>query len=673
MVKIALFDLNHMTRGVHTNTVPLGLGLISQYLKKGLQSIPDIKMFKDSNKALSVLGGWIPDVLGLSQYCWNSELNLYFARLVKEANPACIVVAGGPNLNSSSSLRTKFLSKDNYIDICVSYDGEIPFLEIVKRLICGEIPSEIRKKQVAGSYALHPETKEFVESLESAPRLKSLDIFGSPYADGVFDEFLDDGFHPFIQTHRGCPFKCSFCHTSDQYYSRMLFLSPDIFRRDMEYLGKRFAGQDNVVLYLANTNMSLFREDFEIARIIREIQDKYNWPRIINVNSGKNPQKLLEMLSVIRFQPAIALQTLTPAVLKNINRINIPLEEFVSFQHDVLRQTGETSATELILCLPGETKATFLETVRRVINSGVQNVVIYTLMNLKGTPLSSEENVQKYGYVIRHRVVPRQFSIVQGRKVLDTEEVIVGTSTMSFEEYLEMRGLCFSITSFFNSVELVPLKELLDQYQVDLADWVLGVHRRVSEFPDVIRYYHDFIRETKAELFHSREELVVFFEKEKNWKALCDGRLGDNLLRKYKQLVLSCCFPNVLELAFSEAEKRLSVRLVSPVTSRILADMRLFLMTRDVQDIFTGTASTEDRRVTLRFDIPEWFASSDRSALPEKFSGKFLYDIKYAANVKKKAREFASMNKDLELSLQILYRDGNIRDFWPEWVRVSEK
>ena len=271
--KIALLDLNHTTRGIHTNTVPLGLGLITQYLKKELELTPDIdiKMFKDPNKAESVLSGWIPDVLGLSQYCWNSELNLHFARLVKEANPGCLIVAGGPNLDLSLALRTEFLWKEKYVDICVSYDGEIPFSEIVKRHISGQTSSEIRKKPVAGSYALDSETYEFVASSESAPRLKSLDIFGSPFADGVFDEFLDDGFHPFIQTHRGCPFKCSFCHTSDPYYSQMLFLSTDIFRREMEYLGKRYAGRGNIVLYLANTNMSLFREDFEIARVIREI------------------------------------------------------------------------------------------------------------------------------------------------------------------------------------------------------------------------------------------------------------------------------------------------------------------------------------------------------------------------------------------------------------------
>ena len=66
--------------------------------------------------------------------------------------------------------------------------------------------------------------------------------------------------------------------------------------------------------------MSLFDQDFPIAEIIHDMQEKHDWPRIINVNSGKKPEKLKKMYSLIQFQPSIALQTLTKDVLKNIKR-----------------------------------------------------------------------------------------------------------------------------------------------------------------------------------------------------------------------------------------------------------------------------------------------------------------------------------------------------------------
>ena len=563
-----------MTRGVHTNTVPLGIGLILRYIQTTIKHNFEIKMFKEPDKVLDILTSLAPDVVGISQYSWNSELNLYFAKLIKKNNPNCLVIAGGPNFDYSESGRIKYFKDYPFVDICIAYDGEIPFAEIIKRLLSGEDKANLCRRPPAGSYSFNIESGKIVASAEVPPRLDSLDVFGPIYADGFFDEFLDQGFHPFLQTHRGCPFTCAFCHTSDPYYSRMLFLSPDIFREDMEYLGKRFAGRHDVTLYLANTNMSLFPQDFTIAEIIKETKEKYDWPGIINVNSGKDPKKLLEMTSIIDFQPGIALQTLTPKVLENIRRKNIPFVDFMAFQRAILKKTSQTSSTELILCLPGETKETFLETLKTVLNSGVQDICIYTLMNLKGTLLSSREYAKRYGYIIRHRIVPRQFSLIGGENILDTEEVVVGTNTMPFGDYLELRGLCFVITVFFSSTELIPLKKMLLEYKVDLAQWIFDIHRQIKTRSGLKTYYQAFIKETKNELFSSHKALLEYFDKPENFEALCSGKLGDNLLRKYKYLVIADNFKTFLELAAAQAKKLLGEKLGEKRAKEMLGDRK---------------------------------------------------------------------------------------------------
>ena len=112
----------------------------------------------------------------------------------------------------------------------------------------------------------------------------------------------------------------------------MMFMSPELFKIEMDYLGERFKGKDHIKLYLANTNMSMFKEDFEIAEVIRETQSKYNWPRMIDVNSGKDTKKLMKMTELIDMRPAIALQTLNDDVLQNIKRRNIGFEDYMDFQ-----------------------------------------------------------------------------------------------------------------------------------------------------------------------------------------------------------------------------------------------------------------------------------------------------------------------------------------------------
>lgn len=667
-MRIALLDLNHITRGVHNNTVPLGLGLIATYFRRKLDSEFEVKIFKDAGKAIKILKTWKPNVIGIAQYSWNSELNLFVCRLIKQSNPECLIVAGGPNLDGKDSEKIKFFKDNNFVDICVGYDGEIPFAQIIRLLLSGKDSDSIRKAKVAGTYSFDRINNVILSSKDKAPRLDSLDVFGPVYTNGQFDEFLDDGFHPFLQTHRGCPFTCAFCHTSDPYYSRMLFLSPEIFRQDMEYLGKRFSGRHDVILYMANTNMSLFEQDFLIAGIIRQTQEKYDWPRIIRVNSGKDTKKLLKMLSIIKFQPGIALQTLTPRVLKNIGRINIPFNEFVSFQREVLRKTGENSATELILCLPEETKESFLTTLRQVLSSGVQNVVIYTLMNLKGTMLSLPEVAKKYGYVIRHRVVPRQFSLIEGKMILDTEEVVVGTDTMPFADYLELRGIAFTVTSFFGSAELMPLRRLLVEYDLDLSEWVFGIHGNLACHETLKVLYEAFMRDTRDELFVDRQSLIRFFEKEENFAALVTGKFGDNLLRKYKCLIIARHYRELLGLALTEAQRLLSKRLGEKRAKDMLLDMSLYLSIREVRNIFNDPGVTMGKSLRLNYDIPAWLSSENQRI--EELRGSFEYRVRFDEDIRVKTRDFALMNKDEELSMQMLYRDGNIRDFWPRLERI---
>ena len=667
-MKIAFLDLVHLTRGGHTNTVPLGIGLLATYLKNNIPGELDIKLFKDPNEISNVLKSseWVPDVIGISQYSWNSQLNLYFAGLVKKSNSKCLVVAGGPNLESSPKAREEYLKINNFVDLAVAYDGEIPMLNVVKRYLAGESATELRKNPPAGVFSVNPDTFEYTIST-TPPRLDSINVFGAVYASGLLDKFLDAGYHPLMETVRGCPYTCAFCHASDPYNSKVLFLDPENFKKDMEYLGKRLSGQSDILLFFSNSNMGFYNEDMEMARIVRDTQKKYNWPKYINLSTGKDPQKLLEMLAIVDFEPGIALQTLTPEVLKNICRRNISLEEYNNFQKKILYQRGDTTATELILNLPGETKETFLKTLGQVINSGVQTIVVLTLMKLAGTPLATEENSKKFQYLVRHRVVPRQFSEIDGKKILDTEEVIVGTKDMPYEDYLDLRGLCFVIAAFFSSAELLPLKKFLLEIGLDLFEWVLNIHKNIKNYPAISEQYDNFIKETHEELFESREELLKFYEREDNYSALLKGEKGDNLLRKYKYELLSKNFSSCLALAIKVAGDLLVVHLDNKELSLMLKDVENFLLTRDLRNFFEK--GNTKKTLSLKYDVPIWLlgAAGDLHPLSD-FVGSFEYGVSFTAAQEAMFNKLKDDNKESDLSWQIIYRDGYTKDLWPVWT-----
>jgi len=671
-MNIALIDLNHMTLGVHTNTAPLGMGAIGHYLKTSVEHPLDIRMFKNPVKFLDIIRKWHPDVLGFSQYSWNSELNLHMAHIAKKANPNCVIETGGPNLYVSSPEKHAYLKKNSFIDVCVKYDGEIPFSEIVKRLVKKEKIEDIRRSPVAGTYSIDPASGRLVQSREPDPRLNTLDAFGPMYAEGFFDSMLDEGFHPFLQTQRGCPFRCTYCHTGNMYSSKVIFQSLKYFRQDMEYLAGRFAGQHNVTLYLANTNFGLFKKDMEIAAVIRETQDRFDWPKNINVNTPSDPDKISELNAILKYKTCAtaALQTLTPHVLKNIKRKNISLEKLVAFHKEAEKDVKERTSTELILNLPGETRESFLKGTSKVLDSGVQNIAVYTLMSLRGTSIASRETAEQYGHVIKHRLVPRCFSNIDGDKLFETEEVVVGTKTMPYKDYLDLRGLSFVITAFANSFGFYPIRKFMSENGLNIADWIYGIHKRISLFPNLYSEYRSFMKETEKELFPSRDALVDFFTEDDNYKLLCEGKLGDNLLRKYKARILSHYYRDSLELAFSELRSLYEKKAHLKGMDKILDDLKFYLESRDVGHIFKkGYEGTSLKKAELRYDVVKWLEQEEDIALLKDQNGRFSYSIVATDYMRNRLKDFIKMNRQRDFSVQILYRDGYIKDFWPMWVK----
>jgi hypothetical protein len=87
-----------------------------------------------------------------------------------------------------------------------------------------------------------------------------------------------------------------------------------------------------------------------------------------------------------------------------------------------------------------------------------------------------------------------------------------------------------------------------------------------------------------------------------------------------------------------------------------------------MKPIFEKLDNMDESLIRLKYDIPKWLQNTDESLRLENFHKPYTYMVNLTRETKVEMKNLVMMNKDIELSTQILYRDGTIRDFWPVWI-----
>lgn len=536
-MRIFLADLGHNQLTISSDVYPLGIANLAAYAQAFLPpgSPVEITLFREPQDLRAALESGVPDVLGLSSYSWNHNLALSFARFAKRRHPRVLVLMGGPNFPLTVGEQETFLRSMPDVDVAVrgpTYEGERAFLNILRRF--GEADMSIdalQEEPVAGNLWIHRRTGEFVRGPE-VERITDLDEIPSPYLNGSMDPYFSTGYFPLLQVTRGCPFSCAFCNSSVRSNSRIYAHSVENVKADLLYVAERV--RQEVPLCLADDNFGMYEWDEEVADYLHFLQDRYNWPRYIRTTTGKNRgERIIRVLRKVRgtLPMTAAVQSLNPVVLKNIERSNISLDTYAQIQKEV-RAQGMQSYGELILCLPGETKQSFLQAVSDLLETGVKRVSAHQLMLLHGAPLSNPESRERHGFRTRFRVVARNIGQYLDEPVIETEEMVVATPTFSFNDYLEMRVFHLLLTTYYYEGNFDEAFEFARQHGVKPFDVICKLQALLDEAPSAFRQVIDhFVEESIQELFPTREACEAWAKE--NFDDLASGELGGNLLSKY--------------------------------------------------------------------------------------------------------------------------------------------
>jgi len=620
-LKVYLADLTHTGRGVATEAFPLNVGLIASYALKYAGDDLDIRLFKYPNDLLTALRQESPDILGLSNYTWNSNLARYFSRLAKAQSPSTLVVWGGTNYPFDEISQEKFLRARPELDMHIYYEGEQSFAEMLKRRM-GQTEMGMFESPLGGIQFLRPESGEFVSG-PTLPRLRELDAIPSPYVTGLLDPFFDGILTPLVETTRGCPFRCNFCNAGAKYFDKVNMFSDDYVKDELTYIAKKAAPLGIVHVTMADNNFGMYPRDKNTAEVLHELRHKYGWPKSVTAWTGKNSKE--RVIEVTRLMGEIlsismSVQSMDTHVLKKISRDNIKIEAYTAISEELNRQ-GRAQHSEVIMPLPGETYQSHISGLNKLMNLKVSRVMSHTLQMLHGTPYKDDVSyVRDHGYKTKWRLVPLDFSEINGEYVFDTEEVAIETTTFSFAEYIEARKYLFVADLCFNSGPYDPLKKYLRSLGIEISAWIIKVHDSVDKNRGQVGdIYRAFAKETQDELWSTEEELVRHYSSPETYEKLISGDVGGNVLFKHRVWMLSSASEPWTKIAFDAAREIITEKLgTSKSLNQVneLTELELYVMLT-LSESFVPNLASVVKTGQFYFDILTWLELVEDSNLSD--------------------------------------------------------
>jgi len=409
-----------------------------------------------------------PVVCGFSCYVWNQKYCFAMAKLIKERWPTCIIVMGGPQVNSTTL-------NLNFVDSVILSEGEESFVKLLEDVGQNKKPPALFAKS----------------------RLQNLEV-PSPYTLGIFDKIIADNPNTVwamtLETNRGCPYACTFCDWGSATYSKVRKFELDRVASDLLW------AERNPVSYIfcADANFGMYKDrDVEIAHMIRATADKGKLESV-NIQYAKNSTEVIftiaKILGDLTRGVTVSVQSMNDLTLEAIKRKNLNInniKHLMTLGHEY--QVG--TYTEAILGLPLETLETWKTGLADILEMGQHDSIdVWFCQLLENSELNSFASKVQYGI---KTITARDYMPLSNpsdyKEIGEDIILIKATNSMSTDELVEAYMYSWMIIQFhISGYSQIYAKYARNILNINYREFYDTMHEKIKNNSHFGEHFADF-------------------------------------------------------------------------------------------------------------------------------------------------------------------------------------
>ena len=441
------------------------------------------------------------DILLCSCYTWNWEITTLLARKVKEKNPDCLIIFGGPQvpLKYEGDVPRKWVaeSKGNFfldypfVDMLVHQEAEITLRDILVAYTGDRDYSKINGL----------ETREF--RTPPAARISDLDTLPSPYLTNLVWDLVEPvegvSYIASWETNRGCPYQCTFCDWGSATKAKVRKRNMEVLLNEIEWFA------DNKIPYvdICDANFGIFAErDLELAKKLRSEKQAKGFPGRVGIAWVKaSTERVIpiatELLECDLLRAVtLAVQSLDTTTLNIIKRSNIKFDRFSNLLQS-FRDHKIENYTEIIMGMPGETLESYKRGLEQIMELFPRPVVfIYNCGVFVNAPMNEPDYIRLHGIeTIRSPIYLWHSSIHNRGSIPEYDNITVSANSFTAEDLRQMYLYGWTTQAF---------------HSLGILEYVAKFYNQVRGLK-FIRFYEmflDFCRAGTGTLF-SREYQIL--------------------------------------------------------------------------------------------------------------------------------------------------------------------